>query len=268
MDDESSKVVMRGYSPNKDVNLPTQVRETDYSIGRSDLYPGFELEMSGGAESSELNTLISNVLTTLNENFGQAELEVPVDEAAQLAKIDLHLKRAVIKNLEGMAGSKDYAKSINGSVSAIYDNNFTSAARLASQLKPQLLLIREVNNSIRRLKAMKDDPDYQRCVFKLGNTLDYLVRDIEPDLQMFMNLTAGQELLHSAQQRGPQRKPLSASQILSGPAGKFLPEGITLTKRSGSGIFGGANKDKDKKKKKGKDGKRATRRWSKSGRRH
>lgn len=83
------------------------------------------------------------------------------------------------------------------------------AYSLAYEIEPKLRLIKDVQRSLDKLKyfiSKKNDPDYTRCAFNLNNTLQYLMSDVQPQLEQFLNVTElGNNLTNIEQTLAPNR---------------------------------------------------------------
>ena len=62
--------------------------------------------------------------------------------------------------------------------------------RLAYILLPRLRLINNLRKKTAMLERVKSDPDYQKCIFQLKNTLGYLMQEAEPMLEQFASLSS------------------------------------------------------------------------------
>lgn len=72
------------------------------------------------------------------------------------------------------------------------ENSSDLAYKLAYEIDPKLRMIKDVKRSLEKLDYLannKENPDYKRCVFNLNTTLQYLMSDVQPQLEQFLNLT-------------------------------------------------------------------------------
>jgi hypothetical protein len=96
------------------------------------------------------------------------------DDDLALADIDFHLKKAMVQHVVGL---------VEDDVGKLYDSYDKSVERLAYILLPRLKLIGELQRYMAKAQRIKNDPDYNRCVFNMQNTLQFLIADVEPLLK-------------------------------------------------------------------------------------
>lgn len=82
--------------------------------------------------------------------------------------------------------------SLNARVALTSQSSRETAYTLAYEIEPKLRMIKDVQRAIEKLDYLaknKHDPDYQRCAFNLNTTLQYLMTDVQPQLEQFLNIT-------------------------------------------------------------------------------
>ena len=121
--------------------------------------------------------------------------------------------------------------SLNARVALTGHSSRETAYKLAYEIEPKLRMIKDVKRALEKLDYLvknKADPDYQRCAFNLNTTLQYLMSDVQPQLEQFLNIT-------------------DIDQSLAGIEQSLVPNPIGRTH-----MFGGKRHRKSSKKKKGK----------------
>lgn len=179
-------------------------------------YPGFDLERQKSLIEQNLNAIgekvpeganydniFAKALNVLKEEYQPSKMYLAEDQSLALENIDYHLKKAMVNHLMGETDAQlkgeDKDTGILGEVSTLYDRNVDEAYKLAFVIKPRIELIYDLMryvNKIKRImgdpaKGIPPDPDYQRCIFRLNNTLEYLKQDVAPQVQQFLELTQG-----------------------------------------------------------------------------
>lgn len=82
--------------------------------------------------------------------------------------------------------------SLNARVALTGQSSRETAYKLAYEIEPKLRMIKDVQRALEKLDYLaknKNDPDYQRCAFNLNTTLQYLMSDVQPQLEQFLNIT-------------------------------------------------------------------------------
>ncbi len=82
--------------------------------------------------------------------------------------------------------------SLNAKIFLTGQSSRNTAHTLAYKIEPKLHMIKDVQRSLDKLEYLannKNDPDYKRCAFNLNTTLQYLMTDIQPQLEQFLNIT-------------------------------------------------------------------------------
>lgn len=82
--------------------------------------------------------------------------------------------------------------SLNARVALTGQSSRETAYKLAYEIEPKLRMIKDVQRALEKLDYLaknKNDPDYQRCAFNLNTTLQYLMTDVQPQLEQFLNIT-------------------------------------------------------------------------------
>ena len=82
--------------------------------------------------------------------------------------------------------------SLNARVVMTGQSSRETAHKLAYEIEPKLRMIKDVKRALEKLDYLvknKNDPDYQRCAFNLNTTLQYLMTDVQPQLEQFLNIT-------------------------------------------------------------------------------
>lgn len=237
-------------------------------------YPGFSLDEASVAayvapasaeEAASYDAVLAKALDVLQKDFHPSKMYLAEDQALALAKIDFHLKKAMVNHLLGETEAQlkgdDPNKGVYGEVSKLYDNAQESAYRLAHVIRPRIELIYDLKRHIDKIKRIRGDPakgipmdpDYKRCIFKLNTTLEYLQQDVAPHVQQFLELTSPQGL------QMPFGAPIVASGFEAGMPGPHKEKGVTMH------MMGGGRKRSSRKrssKKKRKSRKRSSRKRS------
>lgn len=215
-----------------------QIKSGPLSVGSpiesSSSYPGFAFTKSAVESSTDnLESFIGTALNELDTMFGIEETPIPYNEAHEIAKVDIHLKKAIVNHLMGQVDNKLTGSGLYGLQGEIYDDNVDQARRLATVVKPQLQLIQELNKYIRNMKSIRDNPEYDMCYKKLSATLNWLIQESESDIQ---------DLLHTVnvfdKPKSREYQPTPASKILR-QSGFMSQPGIKLTKSQRGGGKGG-----------------------------
>ncbi len=165
-------------------------------------YPGFAVSEQTIEDGPGYDVILGKALDVLQKDFHPSKGYLAEDQALALAKIDYHLKKAMVNHLlgetEAQLKGNDPDKGVYGAINKVYDANQESAYRLAHIIRPRIELIYDLKRHMDKIKrvmgdptlGMPMDPDYKRCVFKLSNTLDYLKQDVAPHVQQFLELTS------------------------------------------------------------------------------
>jgi len=168
-------------------------------------YPGFDVSEKDIGSGEGYDAILDNALKVLEKNFHPSKVYLAQDQALALAKIDYHLKKAMVSHLlgetEAQLNGDNPDKGIYGNIDRVYDAQQDNAYRLAHIIRPRIELIYDLKRHMDKIKrvmgdpsmGMPMDPDYKRCIFKLGNTLEYLKQDVGPHVQQFLELTEGMQ---------------------------------------------------------------------------
>lgn len=108
------------------------------------------------------------------------EVKVIPDEPLKLADVNFYLKKALVEQL---------VNGVEGDMAELYDMQNTDIHRLAYILLPRIKLINHLRKKIATLERVRNDPDYQRCIFQLNNTLGYLIQEAEPMMEQYTSMT-------------------------------------------------------------------------------
>ena len=231
-------------------------------------YPGFNVSEEIIKEGPGYDAILSKALDVLQTDFHPSKMYLAEDQALALAKIDYHLKKAMVNHLLGETEAQlkgdDPDKGVYGAINKVYDANQESAYRLAHIIRPRIELIYDLKRHMDKIKrvmgdpalGMPMDPDYKRCIFKLSNTLDYLKQDVAPHVQQFLELTSpgGLEMPFGGPlgQRGPLG-PVWAEGLSPDMPGPHKMKGIKAV------TFGGGRRRKKRKSSKKKKTRRRKR---------
>ena len=139
----------------------------------------FVLKVDSPSEGQNLDEYFQAAITKLEDVLGKVKLER--DEQLALADVNFHLKQALVNQL---------VSQVEGDMANLYDAQNTDVHRLAYVLLPRLRLINNLRKKTAMLERVKNDPDYQRCIFQLKNTLGYLMKEAEPMLEQFTSLSS------------------------------------------------------------------------------
>jgi len=94
--------------------------------------------------------------------------------------------------------------SLNAKMILTNESSKSLSHKLAYEIEPKLRMIKDVHRSIEKLNYLvnnKNDPDYKRCAFDLNTTLQYLMSDVQPQLEQFLNMTDAQNGLAGIEQQ-------------------------------------------------------------------
>ena len=98
------------------------------------------------------------------------------------ADIDINIKRAMVESVIGETDGY-----INKDMNIIYNEGINNINTLIYQIKPKLELLKMLEEQKKKITIMKTDPDIQRCVYKLNATIEYIMRDMNPELVQLLN---------------------------------------------------------------------------------
>lgn len=138
-----------------------------------------QVEFVADVGSEQWDKYFQASIKKLEEVLSKANLER--DEQLALADVNFHLKKALVDQL---------VSQVEGDMSNLYDAQNTDVHRLAYVLLPRLRLINNLRKKTSMLERVKSDPDYQKCIFQLKNTLGYLMQEAEPMLEQFTALSS------------------------------------------------------------------------------
>lgn len=161
-------------------------------ITLSDNIPGFSINFKKDGEESV--AVLDDVLNDL-ENYHQINnsSDTYIKSVQDLtgshshygslfADIDINIKRAMVESVIGETDGY-----INKDMNIIYNEGINNINTLIYQIKPKLELLKMLEEQKKKIAIMKTDPDIQRCVYKLNATIEYIMRDMNPELVQLLN---------------------------------------------------------------------------------
>jgi len=104
------------------------------------------------------------------------------------ADIDINLKKALVESVIGETDGY-----INRDMNKIYSEGINNINNLIYNIKPKLELLKMLMEQQKKIKIMKNDPDMQTCVYKLNSTMEYIMREMNPELIQLLNLLENQK---------------------------------------------------------------------------
>jgi len=137
--------------------------------------------------------------------------------------VNLQLKKAWINWILGDVDSivaklnmgdeiPDGDVSLNAKMILTNESSRDLSYQLAYEIEPKLRMIKDVERSIEKLNYLvqnKNDPDYKRCAYNLDTTLQYLMADVQPQLEQFLHATEINNSLHNIEGQLVPRSPFS-----------------------------------------------------------
>lgn len=128
------------------------------------------------SQHQSLDEAQKKAIEQLEEIINNKSNEQYLDKMIVNVDIDTRLLKAVVEKA---------VDDVEEQIEQINESRAMSAKELAMIIKPRIEMI----GYLRRKKAYYDrlyaDPDYERCIFKLNNTIDYLIKDVTPYIQQF-----------------------------------------------------------------------------------
>lgn len=99
-----------------------------------------------------------------------------------LSDIDISIKKAMVENIVTSVDSD-----INRQIDTMYNAGINHIDVLNNIIKPQLELLQELQRAKKKVLLTRNDPDVQACVFRLDNTMQYIMQDLGPNIQSILN---------------------------------------------------------------------------------
>lgn len=173
---------------------PTEPEKSDdiKHITSSDNIPGFSInfEKDGDKDVAALDNVLKDLEKYYQSNNASDTYIKSVQDltgshshyGSLFADIDINIKRAMVESVIGETDGY-----INKDMNIIYNEGINNINTLIYQIKPKLELLKMLEEQKKKISIMKTDPDIQRCVYKLNATIEYIMRDMNPELVQLLN---------------------------------------------------------------------------------
>lgn len=124
------------------------------------------------AQKAAVRKLMEIIHKNENEKL-LGSMEVSID-------IDTRLLKAIVDQA---------VEKVEEQIEQLNENRQRTAKELALIIKPRIEMIGYLYQKRDYYQRLLDDPDYNRCVFNLNNTINYLIEDVRPYIQQLSGMT-------------------------------------------------------------------------------